>query len=92
MVLGIRPPDPKTAEAGAGNLLQGTADRIEFHGNDALVTFGFGGKEISALVPARECPRQSAPVRYTSTRKASICSTPRQASRCAGGRAIPGKV
>ena len=44
---------------------EGTADLIEFHGNDALVTFGSGGKEISALVPARECPEQSAPVRYT---------------------------
>jgi multiple sugar transport system ATP-binding protein len=64
-VLGIRPPDLNTAGAEAGNLLQGTADLIEFHGNDALVTFGSGGKEISALVPARECPQQRAPVRYT---------------------------
>ncbi|RVC56226.1 sn-glycerol-3-phosphate ABC transporter ATP-binding protein UgpC [Mesorhizobium sp. M4B.F.Ca.ET.088.02.2.1] len=65
-VLGIRPPDLKTAGADAGrNLLQGTADLIEFHGNDALVTFGSGGKEISALVPARECPALRAPVRYT---------------------------
>ncbi|WFP76696.1 sn-glycerol-3-phosphate ABC transporter ATP-binding protein UgpC [Mesorhizobium sp. WSM4906] len=64
-VLGIRPPDLKTAGAGAGNALQGTADLIEFHGNDALVTFGSGGKEISALVPARECPDLRAPVRYT---------------------------
>ena len=46
-------------------LLQGTADLIEFHGNDALVTFGSGGKEVSALVPARECPVLNAPVRYT---------------------------
>jgi multiple sugar transport system ATP-binding protein len=64
-VLGIRPPDLKTANAGATNILQGTADLIEFHGNDALVTFGSGGKEISALVPARECPALLAPVRYT---------------------------
>ncbi|TIW79796.1 MAG: hypothetical protein E5V52_14645, partial [Mesorhizobium sp.] len=56
VVLGIRPPDLKTANGSAGNILQGTADLIEFHGNDALVTFGSGGKEISALVPARECP------------------------------------
>ncbi|MBZ9748488.1 sn-glycerol-3-phosphate ABC transporter ATP-binding protein UgpC [Mesorhizobium sp. CO1-1-7] len=62
-VLGIRPPDLKTASA--GGILQGTADLIEFHGNDALVTFGSGGKEISALVPARECPVLHAPVRYT---------------------------
>jgi multiple sugar transport system ATP-binding protein len=65
VVLGIRPPDLKTAEAGTANLLQGTADLIEFHGNDALVTFGSGGKEISALVPARECPEQGAPVRFS---------------------------
>ncbi|TIV91221.1 MAG: TOBE domain-containing protein, partial [Mesorhizobium sp.] len=65
VVLGIRPPDLKTAEPGATNLLQGTADLIEFHGNDALVTFGSGGKEISALVPARECPELRAPVRYS---------------------------
>ena len=65
-VLGIRPPDMKTAGAGAdGNVLQGTADLIEFHGNDALVTFGPAGKEMSALVPARECPELRAPVRYT---------------------------
>ncbi|TGR77801.1 ATP-binding cassette domain-containing protein, partial [Mesorhizobium sp. M2D.F.Ca.ET.223.01.1.1] len=59
VVLGIRPPDLKTTNGGAGNILQGTADLIEFHGNDALVTFGSGGKEVSALVPARECPEQS---------------------------------
>ncbi|RWE40159.1 MAG: sn-glycerol-3-phosphate ABC transporter ATP-binding protein UgpC [Mesorhizobium sp.] len=64
-VLGIRPPDLKTASDGAAGILQGTADLIEFHGNDALVTFGSGGKEISALVPARECPVLHAPVRYT---------------------------
>ncbi|PBB18583.1 sn-glycerol-3-phosphate ABC transporter ATP-binding protein UgpC [Mesorhizobium sp. WSM4313] len=65
VVLGIRPPDLTLAGVGASNVLQGTADLIEFHGNDALVTFGSGGKEISALVPARECPELRAPVRYS---------------------------
>ncbi|WP_292583264.1 TOBE domain-containing protein, partial [Mesorhizobium sp.] len=64
-MLGIRPPDLKTAGADGRSLLQGTADLIEFHGNDALVTFGSGGREISALVPARECPALRTPVRYT---------------------------
>ncbi|MER9741491.1 sn-glycerol-3-phosphate ABC transporter ATP-binding protein UgpC [Mesorhizobium sp. M0187] len=64
-VLGIRPPDLKTAGAQSINLLQGTADLIEFHGNDALVTFACGGKEVGALVSARECPALRAPVRYT---------------------------
>ncbi|TPM40062.1 sn-glycerol-3-phosphate ABC transporter ATP-binding protein UgpC [Mesorhizobium sp. B2-3-4] len=64
-VLGIRPPDLKTAGADAtGNLLQGAADLIEFHGNDALVTFGTGAKEISALVPTRECPARGSGIRY----------------------------
>ncbi|MER9329367.1 sn-glycerol-3-phosphate ABC transporter ATP-binding protein UgpC [Mesorhizobium sp. M0488] len=65
-VLGIRPPDLKTASRDAGpNVLEGTADLIEFHGNDALVTFGLGGKEISALVPSRACPVVRSDVRYT---------------------------
>ncbi|ESZ74089.1 sn-glycerol-3-phosphate ABC transporter ATP-binding protein UgpC [Mesorhizobium sp. L103C105A0] len=64
-VLGIRPPDLKTAGAQSINLLQGTADLIEFHGNDALVTFACGGKEVGALVSTRECPALRAPVRYT---------------------------
>ncbi|MER8904973.1 sn-glycerol-3-phosphate ABC transporter ATP-binding protein UgpC [Mesorhizobium sp. M0772] len=64
-VLGIRPPDLKTAGAQSINLLQGTADLIEFHGNDALVTFACGGKEVGALVSARECPALRASVRYT---------------------------
>ncbi|MBZ9677799.1 ABC transporter ATP-binding protein [Mesorhizobium sp. ES1-1] len=64
-VLGIRPPDLVAASPGAsGNLLEGTADLIEFHGNDALVTFCLGGKEISALVPSRACPAIRADVRY----------------------------
>jgi multiple sugar transport system ATP-binding protein len=63
-VLGIRPPDLKTSAETDRNVLLGTADLIEFHGNDALVTFGSGGKEISALVPTRECPATCAPVRY----------------------------
>jgi multiple sugar transport system ATP-binding protein len=64
-VLGIRPPDLKTAGPDVGSLLEGTADLIEFHGNDALVIFGSGGKEISALVPTRECPAVNSHVRYT---------------------------
>ena len=33
------------------------ADLVEFHGNDALVTFLFAGKEIGALVKASACPK-----------------------------------
>ncbi len=56
VVLGIRPPDLVPADGGEGNALTGVADLIEFHGNDALVTFKFGGKEIGALVKASSCP------------------------------------
>ncbi len=56
VVLGIRPPDLVPADGGEGNVLTGVADLIEFHGNDALVTFRFGGKEIGALVKASGCP------------------------------------
>ncbi|TJU94595.1 MAG: sn-glycerol-3-phosphate ABC transporter ATP-binding protein UgpC [Mesorhizobium sp.] len=65
-VLGIRPPDLRIAAADRSeNVLAGTADLIEFHGNDALVTFALGGKEISALVSSRACPVVRSDVRYT---------------------------
>ncbi|WP_445682262.1 ABC transporter ATP-binding protein [Radicibacter daui] len=58
-VLGIRPPDLRAVEPGSAgaNLLAGTADLVEFHGNDALVSFLFGGIEIGAQVKATVCPR-----------------------------------
>jgi len=56
LMLGIRPADLKMAETGP-NLISGIADLVEFHGNDALVTFLFAGKEIGALVKASACPR-----------------------------------
>ena len=56
LVLGIRPADLKMAETGP-NLMSGVADLVEFHGNDALVTFLFAGKEIGALVKASAWPK-----------------------------------
>ncbi len=56
-VLGIRPPDLVQAPSNAGNVLTGVADLIEFHGNDALVTFKVDGKEIGALVDAVSCAK-----------------------------------
>jgi multiple sugar transport system ATP-binding protein len=58
VVLGIRPADlkPSSLPDGAPNVLAGKADLVEFHGNDALVTFPAGGKEIGALVNAKTCP------------------------------------
>ncbi|HEV7321259.1 MAG TPA: sn-glycerol-3-phosphate ABC transporter ATP-binding protein UgpC [Ensifer sp.] len=56
LVLGVRPADLRAAAEGI-NRISGTADLVEFHGNDALVTFLFGGKEIGALVKANACPK-----------------------------------
>jgi multiple sugar transport system ATP-binding protein len=65
-VLGIRPPDLRAVEPGSSdaNLLAGTADLVEFHGNDALVSFLFGGIEIGAQVKATLCPRPGQAVCY----------------------------
>ncbi|HEV7308144.1 sn-glycerol-3-phosphate ABC transporter ATP-binding protein UgpC [Ensifer sp.] len=56
VVLGIRPADLKIAAEGV-NHISGTADLVEFHGNDALVTFLYADKEIGALVKASACPK-----------------------------------
>ena len=66
IVLGIRPADLDTAAVGSVevNCVAGTADLVEFHGNDALVTFLFAGKEIGALVKAGGCPKSGDGVRF----------------------------
>ncbi len=64
-VLGIRPPDLTPADISGRNTLAGTADLIEFHGNDALVSFKFAGKEVGALVKASSCPRTGDRVVYS---------------------------
>lgn len=63
LVLGVRPADLKIAAAGPTHL-SGTADLVEFHGNDALVTFLFADKEIGALVKASACPKPGAAVSF----------------------------
>jgi multiple sugar transport system ATP-binding protein len=65
IVLGIRPPDLVPVEKDGGNVLAGIADLIEFHGNDALVTFKVAGKEVGALVKASSCPRTGDTVHYS---------------------------
>ncbi|MEI2297066.1 ABC transporter ATP-binding protein [Ensifer sp. MJa1] len=56
LVLGVRPADLRTATEGVDHI-SGTADLVEFHGNDALVTFLFADKEVGALVRASACPK-----------------------------------
>ncbi|MBK5571742.1 sn-glycerol-3-phosphate ABC transporter ATP-binding protein UgpC [Ensifer sp. SSB1] len=64
LVLGIRPADLKIAEVGSSHM-SGIADLVEFHGNDALVTFLFAGKEIGALVKAGGSPKPGDAVSFS---------------------------
>lgn len=60
LTLGVRPsslttaPNPEDRE----NTLCGVADLIEFHGDNALVSFRVDDKEIGALVPAASRPKR----------------------------------
>ncbi len=65
LVLGIRPADVTWAGEATGNVLGGVADLVEFHGNDVLVTFSFGGTEVGALVKAGDHPRPGDRVNFT---------------------------
>jgi multiple sugar transport system ATP-binding protein len=65
LVLGIRPADVTWTGEGTINLLGGVADLVEFHGNDVLVTFSFGGTEVGALVKAGDHPRPGERVSFT---------------------------
>ena len=64
ITLGVRPSALVAGQVseGASNRLAGVIDLVEFHGDDALVSFRVSGKEISALVPASSRPSQGAPV------------------------------
>lgn len=64
-VLGIRPPDLMPATTEGDNVLSGVADLIEFHGNDALVTFSVAGKEVGALIKASSCPKSGERVLFS---------------------------
>jgi multiple sugar transport system ATP-binding protein len=63
IVIGVRPTDlvPVKGKKGA---IGGTANLVEFHGNDVLVTFPVGDGEISALVPTEVAPKLGVPVSY----------------------------
>ena len=60
VMLGIRPSDLIMIDAGndSTNTVTGVCDRVEFHGDQSLVTFVVGGEHISALVSARTRPNE----------------------------------
>lgn len=58
VTLGVRPSALVAAGINGGeNTLAGLTDLVEFHGDDALVSFRVGDKEIGALVKATERPQ-----------------------------------
>jgi multiple sugar transport system ATP-binding protein len=67
LTLGVR---PSSLSANASpedreNTLCGVADLIEFHGDNALVSFRVGDKEIGALVPAASRPKRGAKMAFS---------------------------
>ena len=54
-----------SAPSATANSLTGVADLIEFHGNEALVSFKFAGREIGALVKTASCPPTGDRVTYS---------------------------
>jgi multiple sugar transport system ATP-binding protein len=59
IVLGVRPADlSKSTVESDRNVLAGTSDMIEFHGDQILVSFPMGDSRINALVPARQRPKE----------------------------------
>ncbi len=58
-ILGVRPADLRlVASDSSANILEGTADLIEFHGDGVLVSFAYGDREVSALVSAGNAPAE----------------------------------
>lgn len=55
VVLGVRPSDLEVAKVG-NRTLSGDCDLIEYHGDQALVSFNVGEVQLRALVPARHRP------------------------------------
>jgi multiple sugar transport system ATP-binding protein len=72
VTLGVRPSALVAGERaeGAANRLAGVIDLVEFHGDDALVSFRVGGKEVSALVPAVMRPKAGTPVAFSAEEEA----------------------
>jgi multiple sugar transport system ATP-binding protein len=65
IVLGVRPADlSKSAAASEKNVLSGTSDMVEFHGDQILVSFPMGESRISAFVPARQRPKEAEPAAF----------------------------
>ncbi len=59
VVFGLRPADlTQTRGTAIPNTLSGTADMIEFHGDQVLVSFPLGAERMSAFLPVRHRPNE----------------------------------
>ena len=63
VTLGIRPSD-LGSEHDNTDILSGTSDLIEYHGDQALVSFNVGAIQLHALVPARHRPTEGDDVTF----------------------------
>lgn len=64
VVLGIRPSDLNMCAASEAQL-SGECDLIEYHGDQALVSFSVSGIPLHALVPARHRPKEGEAVHFS---------------------------
>jgi multiple sugar transport system ATP-binding protein len=67
LTLGVRPSSLSISGNAEGreNILSGLIDLVEFHGDNALVSFRVGGVEIGALVPASNQPKTGMMVAFS---------------------------
>jgi multiple sugar transport system ATP-binding protein len=63
VILGIRPSDLEAAER-SDRSFKGECDLVEYHGDQALVSFQIDGTQIRALVPARHRPAEGEGVSF----------------------------
>ncbi len=64
VILGVRPANLRLATAEDPQVLSGTTDLIEYHGDHVLISFDVGPNRIQALAPARERPEEGAEVKF----------------------------
>jgi multiple sugar transport system ATP-binding protein len=63
VVLGVRPSDLAAQSLAKGdNIVSGISDFVEFHGDQALVSFNIGASSIRAFVPAKQRPKEGVQV------------------------------
>ncbi|TYB84331.1 ABC transporter ATP-binding protein [Oceaniovalibus sp. ACAM 378] len=65
VILGVRPANLQMATSEGPQVLSGTTDLIEYHGDQVLISFDVGSHRIHAFVPARERPKEGVGVKFS---------------------------